>query len=299
MIFIEKLINYEYSSQLKLLENFISKSNNHILLHFYDKFIMNNISLLKNIPQINSLPKKLQKMKYVVNLDFVKNQSLLYVLLEQSEILSDFQIIIITTKSNFLNKMEKRVRSRFNRNVIIFPFVSFETFRFLYFVGYCKNFDIKSFENKIEINNNKELFVNFSKNDIPEINNKKINKIEKYIKSLYLINPSINQLLNRIIRMKYDIPEYKLYDTLKILTPIHIVILILIKNKKIKITNILSEYKKITCRTLELRKFDYESVYKAYMDIKEFDLENVDWLLLCRFIEENSPLYLKNLIKNF
>ncbi|KAG0439146.1 hypothetical protein DMUE_2634 [Dictyocoela muelleri] len=342
---INQIIAREYKQQLLKLENFLKTKNSHILLFFNDKYISELItSNLINVEIITKLPKIFKNKKFLVNFDQNKNQSLFYVLLEQSEILVDCQVILVTTKADFLSRMEKRVRSRFNRNVIVFPFVSFSTYSKLFHIcNSIKNFkevrDKKKTINNKKINDLKDN--DLKKNDKEKNNDLKNNKIylkdkenfhnckvklsseaedhgniilknylsdpsknilrennanPDFIKSKYLMNPTIYPLIKIKIRNELNISDYTLNDTLSILQPMHFAVLILIKKKKIVLKNLISDYKAFVSKASELRKFEFTDLYKAYIDIKEFELQDIDLTILKQFIYKNCPIYIRNLL---
>lgn len=307
---IKQIVTADYLSQLQTLNSFLKTKNSHILLHFFDKHILElTVADLKGFELISTLPKVFRNRKFLVNLDQNITQSLLYVLFEQSEILSDCQVVLITNRADYLGRMEKRVRSRFNRNVVVFPFVSFDTYLRVYAV--CsreqKQVDLSSCKNnkrktkKKPLSNtrktNKKEYPTNNKLPSETYNNAILrNSAEEHVKTKYLINPTVYPLIKMHIRDEFNIPEYTLNDTLSILSPMHLAVLLLTRKKKILLKTLISEYKVYVSRISELRKFEYSELYNAYMDIKDFELHNIDYQLLKQFVEKNCPIYLRNLL---
>lgn len=273
-------INYkkEYSKQIKSMENLIKASINHCLLVCPDTCLLDKllISLKKNFETTFESIKEFNtinfKSKYTNTLLFIKidnkdaklAQKTLYYYLEESLENEDNFYCFYTNKVNTVEEMEKRVRSRFNNEVIFFPFLSLSVFKNI-------------------------------------IKKEKIIVDAKKIEYIHNINPSISNLNNFLFLQKYNIKKIELQNIYQILSNLHLVILILSHKEILKNNNVVTKFRKFIIGYSELKNTASTDILKAYIELNEYGLiKNKfygDWFAFQDFINTNSPFYIRSLFK--
>lgn len=215
-----------------------------------------------------------EKSLYIID---INNRNILYYYLEMCNKVN-IKILFFSRLFIILDNLEKRVKSRFSNIILVLDKLTREQY-----------IDIYKYKVSKDININKKLEYSLEEN------------IVKLLHRQYDINPTISSLLNIYLKFKYDIPEYRLIDTLKYLNNVHLSILILCHHTKILYFNVVSEYKKFINRIKELKNTKNKEILNCYEEITDMGLISekgsllIDFNDLKNFICSNSPQYLKKL----
>eukprot|EP00866_Antonospora_locustae_P001619 jgi/Antlo1/1619/1831 len=115
--------------------------------------------------------------------------------------------------------------------------------------------------------------------------------------------PSCNAILREHLIRKHRIAKYELYDLYRILSPLHLALMILCASKRIRHTNVVEEFRKFTTKCRELRNTPSTNILCSYFDIMDsgamdncnrflFDIEELKF-----FIRKEAPFYIRSLLK--
>lgn len=115
--------------------------------------------------------------------------------------------------------------------------------------------------------------------------------------------PSCNAILREYLARKYRLDKYELCDLYRIFRPLHLALMILCASKRIRHTNVVEEFRKLTIKCRELRNTPSLDILRSYFDILDsgaldscsrflFDTEE-----LKNFISKEAPFYVRNLMK--
>ncbi|KAG5859368.1 hypothetical protein KMI_07g12100 [Encephalitozoon hellem] len=174
-------------------------------------------------------------------------------------------LVLVSTSCTFLDRLERRVKSRFNHRVFFIGFLPFESYKALY----------------IQLTGTER---------------------SEEIQRQYSIDPSISALSKRIIAKKYGIPEYTIETLYSLFNPIHITLILIAFRRRIKYINCVSEFRAFTSDVNELRGVTSMEILSYYLDILDSGVIDKEGCLLvdsCSFkrhVSSTRPLYLKNLM---
>lgn len=115
--------------------------------------------------------------------------------------------------------------------------------------------------------------------------------------------PSCNAILREHLTRKHCIGKYELADFYRIFSPLHLSIMILCANKRVKHTNVVEEFKKLTIRCRELKNTPSMDILCSYFDILDSGAMDkhsrflLDLDELKNFICREAPFYVRSLLK--
>jgi origin recognition complex subunit 4 len=118
----------------------------------------------------------------------------------------------------------------------------------------------------------------------------------------YEVNPSIDELINNITRMKYGIRKVEIENIFELLNPIHFAILFVSTTKSVSIINVVSEFRKMASKANELGGTTEIGILNAYYDLVDFGMIDKrgrfasDHHGFVNFVKQRSPLYLRRLL---
>lgn len=115
--------------------------------------------------------------------------------------------------------------------------------------------------------------------------------------------PSCDAILREHLARKHRLGRYELYDLYRMLSPLHLALMILCASKRIRHTNVVEEFRKLTTKCRELRNTPSMDILRSYFDILDsgamdtqsrflFDIEE-----LKSFISKEAPFYVRSLLK--
>lgn len=131
-----KIFKKTYNAELKSLNNLFSSTNSHCLIVCPDKtvikFILDNLSLLitKKFSNIHINPKNHTFKDSLIALRIKENslfQNNIYTFLENIKSSKNNFLILYSNRIDCVMNMEKRIRSRFNNEIIFFPIPNLHT----------------------------------------------------------------------------------------------------------------------------------------------------------------------------
>ncbi|ORD97326.1 hypothetical protein HERIO_802 [Hepatospora eriocheir] len=196
------------TSIYKQINNYLSKSNSQLLITSTDKFLLNNIlkeyinvrlsnyieiTDNKTINQIKGNPTYKYYILYLDYFNVSKFITNLYYLIELPQN-NNCHLILVTTNCQVLNLFEKRIRSRFENNII-----------FIKTKSNSKSDEITNFINKYDL---KEYSVSFILELLEPIHLFMIYLVNKY-------NISKKSIISKF--KEYSIQEFKSVSSIKIL----------------------------------------------------------------------------------
>lgn len=134
---IPDIIINEYSKQFNIIKSFLELKNGNILFAAHDPLVLSTFisqimeyahskgHVYKNDCTAASQIRDNVNL-YIINLDTYKDQRSLYAYLDRSRV--SISLILYSTSVKCLDKLEKRVRSRFEHRVVFLPFLNTEQY---------------------------------------------------------------------------------------------------------------------------------------------------------------------------
>ncbi|KMV66471.1 hypothetical protein M970_031010 [Encephalitozoon cuniculi EcunIII-L] len=174
-------------------------------------------------------------------------------------------LVLVSSSCTSLDRLERRVKSRFNHRVFFLGFLPLGSYKILY---------------------------------------RKLTGAddEEDVQRQYTVNPSISELSKRAIMKKYRILEYSTETLYALLNPVHIALVLMAFRKRIKYINCVSEFRAFTSSVNELKGTTSMEILLYFLDILDFGLIDKEGALLvdaCSFkrhVSSVRPLYLKSLM---
>ncbi|EPR77752.1 hypothetical protein SLOPH_2182 [Spraguea lophii 42_110] len=282
--FLNNEIISEYKTPIFTINSLLNSPGTHALISSVDPYILNvvnNIIVEKakeyNLTVSNKYPVDFKNKIIIfncyenfcyyggdndnnINTKTMYIDSMLYNLFEKSK-KNNFYFFILSTDSSIVENMEKRVRSRFNHNIIFFPYISYNVLQKVFLISEENYLNIPAIDYHM-----KNYMNNEKKSNVKNI---RIIDILEMLKSVHLIilfisknnNTKHNTILNLYKKFTLNIPEIR----------------------KVEENVIIDFYYDL----LELEFIDYKGRL------------NLDYQILYAFVvTSNCPQWMKDIIKN-
>lgn len=179
-------------------------------------------------------------------------QNEIYTFLEHSQQQSESFMIFYSSRIDVVMNMEKRVRSRFNNEIVYFK-------------------------------------------PMPQ-------DPKNMYEHAYAINPTLQNTLNTQTMNNCKFDQIRMVDIYKMLSPVHLVLLLVAKRENVAFNSVLSKFKLFCLYTPELRKVESMIVYDAFNDLMAFKLVSKrfcgDWDGFAEFVRSESPVFVRSLMYN-
>ncbi|ADM11242.1 uncharacterized protein Eint_030980 [Encephalitozoon intestinalis ATCC 50506] len=174
-------------------------------------------------------------------------------------------LLLVSNSCTSLDRLERRIKSRFNHRIFFTGFLPFELYRTLHM-------QLAATDN------------------------------EEEIQRQYNIDPSISVLLKKIVLKKYSIPEYSIETLYSLLNPVHVALTMMAFKRRIKYISCVPEFRAFTSDANELRGVTNMEILFYFLDILDFGLIDREGVLLVdmssfkKHVSGCRPLYLRNLM---
>lgn len=275
---IQKAICREFKKEILKAQSYFGAHGNHFLIVGPEDYILNVVVeiLIRYAAELNISPVFLENSTqrhdksntlYILRIDkslSISYQTLLYYYLELS-VKNSIYLLLVSDSCMCVDNLEKRVKSRFNHQVVFFPFLSYNSYSKLH----------------------KQLLAA---------------PIEDASR-MYSMNKSIEWIVQRHHAKKLGFDDYILLDLYKLLSTTHVVLLIISVNKRIRFNSCVFEFGRSTSSVPELRNTKNMDILQSFYDLIDANLINSvgefagDLELLRQFVSGCMPTFVKSLFK--
>lgn len=115
--------------------------------------------------------------------------------------------------------------------------------------------------------------------------------------------PTCSAILREHLVQKHCISNYELVDFYRVFSPLHLAVMVLCVSRRIRHTNVVEEFRKLTTRCRELKNTPSMDILCSYFDILDSGVVDrhcrflLDLDELKNFIGKEAPFYVRSLLK--